>query len=208
MLKLNRVLAVVALFALLAIPACALDLKTETGRFILGAVDNMNLNPDGSLKPVAGQTGSYYYDLLIAAENGDAVREIRYPKPQASNVIIMLVTGDAALVDEGVYDLGVKIVNVLNEGTAGEQSFAKPLEITHALTFEKPVPPTPIPTLTPTPTPVPPTPTPTPIPPQFPDAFFSDDQFFFIDETGFNETNFRAISGSELLEYIGVKRVN
>lgn len=185
MVKLKTIL-IVALLLLVCAPVGAGTFVTESGRFVLGATDDMNLNPDGSFKPKPGVIGIYVYDLFVAKKTGETIRKIRFQKPENSNVLVMPVDGENALTEEGNYLLAVKIVNVIYVPGQGLQEFASPPQIVHDLVFDIPEP-------TPTPTPIPPEPTPTPVPqPDVPLPFVSDNQFFFVDETDFNETDFSA----------------
>jgi len=175
-------------------------------------IDEALASPDGSIierdNPALGKVGIYFYDLTIAQEDATPIRTIRYPKPESSNVVVMLVTGEAALDVEGTYLLAVQVVNVIPSLTSGVIEKTGPPEIIHTLIFEKPVPPTPTP-VPPTPTPVPPTPT--PVPPRIPAQLSDDSQFFFKDlaETDFgDETGFGVSSSSlyELLAPINVEK--
>ena len=183
MLKLRNLVIVAMLFAFVAAPSFGATYKTETGRFILSATDDLNLNPDGSIKPVAGRVGQYRYDLKVT--KGDFVKKIPFNKPQTNNVVVMKVAGSDALLEEGTYVLTVQVVNVVFTLGGGIEEYTSPPKIAHTLIFEKPVPPTPTPVPTPEPTPVPPTPT--PVPPAVPEQFDNDSQFHF---DPLNETDF------------------
>ncbi len=180
-----------ALLCILCFPVIAEDL-TKTGAFEY-ELDDPNYNPDGTINQnvLAGRKLGkiLYYMQLTQVESGNILL-YSFDRPQIdSSTVVLTVSGDQSLTEEGEYDLVIRIVNKLGNG----QEFEAPKQDlkVRRLVFDIPEPtPTPVP---PTPTPVPPTPTPEPT--QTPEPFqpLPVDNLKFRpieNETDFQETSF------------------
>ncbi len=183
-----------ALFSIFCFPAIAEDV-TETGAFEY-ELDDPNFNPDGTINQdvLAGRRLGkiLYYMQLTQVESGNILL-YSFDRPQIdSSTVVLTVSGDQSLTEEGQYDLVIRIVNKFGNG----QEFEAPvqdLEVRRVV-FDIPDPtPTPIP---PTPTPEP-TPEPTPTPEPFQPLPLGPDDLEFRpieNDTDFQETSFGGAS--------------
>lgn len=197
----SKIKLLVGLFALLLMPVGVLagDFVTKSGRFVLTATDDVNLNADGSIIQKPGfTTGVFIYRLSIVKESDNSEvfkKDYVHFNLFGDNVVDM--TGEVK--DEGSYLMTVTVVNKISPFN-NPQEFYKPPIVVHNLTFEMPEP-------TPTPTPVPPTPTPTPVPEPLVPEPLSDSVFSFqdlpVNETDMgNETPFGGGGGSNIQQIL------